>query len=136
MGIVTLGTGAGVIYQAGKNSVTPTSAGVGSGAYIVENVSNPSAINEGRCIVAVSGNQYDVTSLAQTHGGPRGISTVGGFFKCGTDMSLEYAKEHGNNLSKMAPYLITGTDTNAGITTISKANIDKNDDNESEEWDD
>ncbi|MFA6602582.1 MAG: hypothetical protein WCT01_02140 [Candidatus Shapirobacteria bacterium] len=136
MVILTLGTGAGVVYEAGKRSVVTTKTSLGSGINKVVKVSNPNGINENRCIVTVNGNSYDVTSLAQTHGGPRGSSiTDGGFFKCGTDMTQEYVQKHGNNLNRMAPYLITGTNATSQ-TTVTTGNTNMRDENNDDEWDD
>jgi hypothetical protein len=40
-----------------------------------------------RCIVTINGDRYDVTTFRKIHKG-------GDVFKCGTDMSAEFANQH------------------------------------------
>ncbi len=61
------------------------------------------------CIITLSGQQYDVTSLQQSHSG-------GNIFSCGTDMSSMYQGKHGSSLSRMQKYLVTSGGTNPSAT--------------------
>lgn len=54
------------------------------------------------CIITLFGNQYDVTSLTTNH-------TGGNIFQCGTDMTATYLAQHGADLTRMAPFLISPT---------------------------
>lgn len=56
----------------------------------------------GKCIITLSGSQYDVTPLQTSHSG-------GNIFTCGTDMTSVYIAQHGNNFSRMQGYLITSS---------------------------
>jgi len=69
-----------------------------AGAFPVVN----SSTNNGRCIVTLAGNKYDVTTLRSSHSG-------GDVFKCGTDMTALYKSQHGTNLSRMQRYLVTAS---------------------------
>ncbi len=62
-----------------------------------------------KCIVTISGVQYDLTALGTMHSGPQGTTLTGpaGFFQCGTDMTAVYQGQHGNNVSRLAPYVYT-----------------------------
>lgn len=71
--------------------------------------SSSSTNTNSQCIITLFGNKYDVTSLTTTHSG-------GNVFSCGTDMTTVYQGQHGTNLSRMQPYLIT---SNSGGTTSS-----------------
>jgi len=55
--------------------------------------------SKNNCIVTILSNKYDVTNLRKTHSG-------GDIFKCGTDMTTIYTKQHGTNLSRMTEYKI------------------------------
>lgn len=72
----------------------------------------PTPIPSGTCIITLFGKQYNVTNLRNTHSGPRGS-----FFACGTDMSAIYQSQHGTNMTRMQPYLVT----NSGGTSPSPA---------------
>ncbi|MEI6728863.1 MAG: hypothetical protein WCK98_04435 [bacterium] len=61
-----------------------------------------SPANPGGCIVTISGNTYDVTSLRNTHSG-------GNIFACGTDMTGTYQGKHGSNLALIQRYLVSGS---------------------------
>jgi len=65
--------------------------------------------NPNQCIVVLSGQQYDVTKLQNTHSG-------GNIFQCGTDMTNIYNNQHGSGLSLVLKYLIRGT-TNSVLPT-------------------
>jgi predicted heme/steroid binding protein len=64
------------------------------------------------CIVTISGEKYDVSSLKASHSG-------GDIFNCGSDMTSVYKDEHGSNLSRMNMYLVTDV-TNIDNTIESK----------------
>jgi hypothetical protein len=64
------------------------------------------------CIITLFGKQYDVTRLQTTHPG-------GNVFVCGTDQSAAYQAQHGTDMSRMAPYLVSGTSGTSGATGIS-----------------
>ena len=76
------------------------------------------------CIITLSGQQYDVTSLRSTHSG-------GDIFSCGTDMTQRYISKHGSNLSRMQQYLSTNiTGTQQPTTNTNSANYKADDDRE------
>lgn len=52
------------------------------------------------CIVTLFGKQYDVSPLQTSH-------TGGNIFQCGTDMTNTYKAQHGTDLTRMQPYLLT-----------------------------
>lgn len=54
------------------------------------------------CVVTVSGQLYDVSSLKSTHSG-------GDIFVCGTDMTTLYQAIHGTNVNRLAPFIIPST---------------------------
>lgn len=56
-------------------------------------------ISNNQCIITVSGQQYDVTNLRNTHSG-------GNIFECNTDMTNVYQGKHGSGLSLISKYLI------------------------------
>jgi hypothetical protein len=62
------------------------------------------------CIITLFGQQYNVTSLQQSHSG-------GNIFTCGTDMSARYQGEHGSSVSRMQKYLVSSIGTGATGTT-------------------
>jgi hypothetical protein len=82
---------------------------IGAGIFYVRNfyksATDGSAIvqaagdGNGRCVVTVFKRQYDVTALRSTH-------TGGDIFKCGTDMSAAYQKQHGSSTKMIEKYLI------------------------------
>ncbi len=91
------------------------------------------AQNATGCIITLSGQQYNVTSLRQSHSG-------GDIFNCGTDMTSVYQGKHGSNLSRMQKYLvstigtggtISGSTGTSGTTAIK--NADDNDEDEHED---
>ncbi len=63
-----------------------------------KNIPTPN-INANRCIITVLGKQYDVTELRNTH-------TGGDVFNCGTDMTLIFQGQHGDNLKMIEKYLV------------------------------
>jgi len=69
-----------------------------------------STTSTSQCVVTLSGNKYDVTSLRTTHSG-------GNIFNCGTDMTAVYQGRHGTSLSRMQKYLISTTSTSGGTTS-------------------
>ncbi|MEI6378691.1 MAG: hypothetical protein WCO55_03455 [Candidatus Falkowbacteria bacterium] len=62
-------------------------------------IAGPGQAVAASCIITISGNKYDVTSLQSSHSG-------GNVFDCGTDMTSVYLGRHGRNLNRMQPYLI------------------------------
>lgn len=71
----------------------------GYGAYRLVQISAVQAAATG-CIITVFGQQYDVTSLQNAH-------TGGNIFTCGTDMTATFQIQHGTDVSRIAPYLIS-----------------------------
>lgn len=61
---------------------------------------SPSPTPSNHCIITLFGKQYDVTTLLSTHSG-------GNVFTCGTDMTMVYQSQHGTDLTRMQPYLVT-----------------------------
>ncbi|MCL4417327.1 MAG: hypothetical protein M1450_00480 [Patescibacteria group bacterium] len=70
-----------------------------------------------KCIITLFGQQYDVTTLRQTHSG-------GDVFKCGTDMTSVYQQKHGSNVAMVQSYLVSANSnsSNAQITQPSQQN--------------
>lgn len=64
--------------------------------------------NNSQCIITLFGKQFNVTSLQTSH-------TGGNIFNCGTDMTAVYQTQHGTDLTRMQPYLVTSTGTGSGI---------------------
>lgn len=58
------------------------------------------------CIITLFGLQYDVTSLQTSH-------TGGNIFTCGTDMTAIYQPQHGTDVTRMIPYLITSSSSSS-----------------------
>lgn len=91
------------------------------------------AQNSTGCNITLSGQQYNVTSLQQSHSG-------GDIFNCGTDMTSAYQGKHGSNLSRMQRYLVSAVETGGTISgssgstgasgTIAILNGDDNDEDE------
>lgn len=54
------------------------------------------------CLITLFEQQYDVTSLRASHSG-------GDVFQCGTDMTTVYQSRHGTNVTRIQPYLYTGS---------------------------
>lgn len=81
---------------------------------------NPQTGNN-RCIVTLSGQQYDITSLLTTHSG-------GNVFTCNSDMTASYQQRHGTNTSMMQPYLVTGSTQPPGTITPTPPREDDDDD--------
>jgi len=105
-----------------NNNPTPTSkplAQLNQNTTAAQNTST----NTNACIVTLFGNQYDVTSLRQTHSG-------GDVFVCNSDMTTTYQNQHGTNLSRMQPYLVTGstTNTNTGQSVSGSSSYRQDDD--------
>jgi len=68
-----------------------------AGATII--MSNPAkAVTS--CIITVSGNKYDVTTLKNSH-------TGGDVFVCGTDQTALYQGQHGSSLDRIKPFLVS-----------------------------
>lgn len=114
------------------NSTIPTSlpSQVVRGAQT--SAANTSTSNTNNCIITLSGQQYDVTTLRQTHSG-------GDVFQCGADMTAVYQKKHGSNLSMMQKYLVTsaGTSITSGqVTQVPQASITKTENKEKQEEED
>ncbi len=61
--------------------------------------SSTSSTTAGSCIITVNGSSYDVTRLEKTHSG-------GNVFKCGTDNTSIFARQHGTNYKLIAKYKI------------------------------
>lgn len=72
-------------------------------------VPTQSVTSNNQCIITVSGQQYDVTTLRSTHSG-------GDIFQCNTDMTTIYQNRHGTGLSLIQKYLLNGT-TNSVLPT-------------------
>ncbi len=68
------------------------------------NTGNNQPVNSNACIITLFGKQYDVAPLRNTHPG-------GNIFTCGTDMTTVYQGQHGNDVSRMQPYLVTTNNT-------------------------
>lgn len=66
------------------------------------------------CIVTISGQLFDVTTLRNTHSG-------GDVFKCGTDMTAIYQSKHGTSLSRMAKYAVNSNGTSTYINSGSNS---------------
>jgi hypothetical protein len=75
----------------------------------ISNIKPQAAVNANACIIMLFGKQYDVAPLRSTHPG-------GDVFTCNTDMSMVYQKQHGTDVSRMQPYLITSTGGGAGLS--------------------
>lgn len=76
------------------------------------------ASNSSACIITLFGKQYDVTPLIQAHPG-------GNVFQCGTDQTVLYTSQHGTNVKRMQPYLVTtslASSSTNNSTTIGNAN--------------
>lgn len=69
---------------------------------------NAGGTNPNDCIITLFGKQYNVAPLRTTHSG-------GDVFKCGTDMTAAYQGQHGIDVTRMQPYLVTQSST-AGTT--------------------
>lgn len=82
------------------------------------------------CIITLSGQQFDVTSLRSSHSG-------GDIFNCGTDMTSVYNNKHGTSLSRMQKYLVAtnGSGTPTVLPTSTQINMN-NDDREDSEHED
>lgn len=69
--------------------------------------------NANRCIVTLFSKKFDVTPLQTSHSG-------GNIFNCGTDMTAVYQSQHGNDLSRMQPYLVS--DNTSGTSNSGSVN--------------
>jgi len=126
-----------VLAKAGnvvKTAVTPSPKPFSSPlAVAVNSAANASAssptTNPNACIITLFGLQYDVAPLRSTHPG-------GDIFVCGTDMTTVYQGQHGTDVSRMQPYLVT---TSGGSTSGSgggsSSGIHRDDDEEEENED-
>lgn len=64
------------------------------------------------CIVTIFDKQYDVTSLGTMHPGPQGTTLdagAAGFFQCGSDMTAAYQMQHGIDVTRLVPFLVSPT---------------------------
>jgi cytochrome b involved in lipid metabolism len=102
-------TSTGTTTQTTNTSTTQTTA------------STASVTNNNKCIVTIFGKRYDVTPLQTNHPG-------GNIFNCGTDMTAVYQGQHGSNLSRMQPYLMTDSTTTgtSGTSTGGSTNSTSN----------
>lgn len=89
------------VKQMVKNAVMGLAVLViaGYGAYRLVQISTVQAAATS-CIITVFGQQYDVTSLQNAH-------TGGNIFTCGTDMTATFQTQHGTDVLRIAPYLIS-----------------------------
>lgn len=71
-----------------------------SGIVLSKNSASSQNSVSNACIITLFGNKYDVTTLQDTHSG-------GNVFVCGTDQTALYQSQHGNNVDRMQPYLVT-----------------------------
>lgn len=95
---------------------TPISTPTPTPRPVTASVSNSASITaSSKCVITLFGKQYDVTTLATTHSG-------GNVFNCGTDMTATYQNQHGTNLSRMQPYLITSSGTTQSSTRAGNTN--------------
>jgi cytochrome b involved in lipid metabolism len=85
-------------------NILPTNTPITSNSLSQQNIST------GGCLVTLFGKSYDVTPLKNTHPG-------GDVFVCGTDMSTSYQSAHGNDVSRMAPYLVNSNGTTVANST-------------------
>lgn len=76
-------------------------------------------LDSSSCIITVSENSYDVTTLKNTHSG-------GDVFNCGTDMTNIFNNEHGYNLKMISRYKISNTNTSPTASAV----IDKESEND------
>lgn len=79
-------------------------------------VQKPPVSQPAGCLVTVFGNTYNVTRLRSSHPG-------GDIFRCGTDMTQAYQRQHGNDMGMLAPYRVAGAQAPAG-TAGSQGNTD------------
>jgi len=79
-------------------TITPSPASTVTGASSVQ------------CAITLFGKQYNVDSLRNTHSG-------GDVFNCGTDMTAIYQAQHGTDVTRMQPYLITAGGTTGSTNT-------------------
>ena len=82
--------------------VTPAATGVPTSATgVPTSVTKAPAKPKPACVVQISGKQYDVSQLRNTHSG-------GNIFQCGTDMTTIFFNQHNQSLlnGTMAKYLI------------------------------
>lgn len=122
-----------------RSTVTPKpTAKPGIAAVTVTPTTTPSSVakNVTGCIVTLFGQQYNVSTLQQSHSG-------GNIFNCGTDMSSTYQGKHGSNVSRMQQYLVSAIGTGGtvnGSTGASGASgatgIQDDDDREEDEQED
>jgi len=80
--------------------------------------------NTNKCIITVSGQLYDITTLRNSHSG-------GDIFKCDTDMTSVYRSKHGTSLSRISGYIY-----NPNSPTSPQPTNTNDDDNEDEKDDD
>jgi|CXWL01.1.fsa_nt_gi hypothetical protein len=98
----------------------------------VSQVVNATPDLSGRCIITLSGKQYDVTTLRSSHSG-------GDVFVCDSDMTASYQAKHGTNMNRMARYEVTAGGqtgvTGGGTTGTDVAGVGSADEEEDEEED-
>jgi len=59
---------------------------------------SPTATQAEKCLIKVAGREYDITAF-------RGLHPGGDIFKCGTDMSETFKKQHGDDLERIKKFL-------------------------------
>lgn len=93
-----------------KSTGTPAAKKLGTSALTVvpSITTTPSVKNTTGCIITLFGQQYNVSTLQQTHSG-------GNIFNCGTDMSSTYQGKHGSNVSRMQQYLVSAIGTGGTV---------------------
>jgi hypothetical protein len=75
--------------------------------------------NSNACIITLFGKQYDVNTLRTTH-------TGGNIFTCNSDMTAIYQKQHGNDVTRMQPYLVSSNSTSGSSSTNSSTSSNSN----------
>lgn len=58
----------------------------------------PTVTESEKCLIKVAGNEYDITPF-------RGLHPGGDIFKCGTDMSEVFKKQHDDDLERIKKFL-------------------------------
>ena len=84
----------------------------------------------GKCIITLFSQKYDVTE-------PNSAGKNGDLFDCGGDMTSKYSAKYGNDVSKMQRYAIPSiipTTTVRSVTAMPTANLQRNGENDSHEF--
>jgi hypothetical protein len=88
------------VFVTNQNAVDLTLGENSKSANSSAKVGIENAISEDeKCIIEISGQKYDVSKLKNTHSG-------GNIFRCGSDMSVEFQKQHRMNLEMIEKYKI------------------------------